>query len=117
MDAINAVMGTLGTLAANAPTEPLRESWLQQYRALQPQAANLRAQINADEQPGAVLQALDKFSDAVLGFGNQVLEGAGGVIAAAPGLVKAAPWVIVAIAVAAAVVLVMVGPQLLKRKR
>ena len=116
LNAATALLGTLGTLAANAPTEELRARWLEQYRTLQPQAAALRAQVT-DGAPGAVLRELDKFSDSILNFGGQVLEGAGGLVAAAPGLVKAAPFIIVVVVIAAAFVLVKIGPQLMKRRK
>lgn len=123
LQAATALLGTLGTLAANAPTEELRARWLAQYRALQPQAAALRAQVT-DGAPGAVLRELDKFSDTVLAFGNQVVEGAGnvvegvtGTIAAAPALLKAVPYIIIAVVIAAAFVLTKIGPQLVKRRK
>lgn len=116
LDAATALLATLGTLAANAPTEELRARWLEQYRALQPQAAALRAQVS-DGAPGAVLQSLDKFSDAVLQFGNQVVEGAGGIIEGAGNVAKFAPVILLVAVIAAAVVLVKIGPQLLKVKK
>lgn len=116
--AATTLLNTLGTLAANAPTEELRARWLEQYRALAPQAALLRASVSNDA-PGAVMQSLEAFSSAVLTFGNQVvegagqaIEGAGGIIGSAPGLLKALPVVLVIVAVLAAVVLVKIGPQL-----
>lgn len=116
LQAATALLGTLGTLAANAPTEELRARWLEQYRTLRPQAALLRSQVS-DGAPGAVMRSLDAFSTAVLNFGGQVLEGAGGAIAAAPTLVKNAPFIILVVVIAAAFVLVKVGPQLAKRRK
>lgn len=112
LEAATVVLRLLGTLAANAPTEALRAEWLAQYRALQPEAARLRAEVT-DNPPGAVLRALDKFSDAVLSFGGKVLEGAGGVAVGVGQLAKAAPWLTLAVIAGVVVVAVFAGPKLL----
>lgn len=118
LTALTDLLNAIGVMAANAPTVALRERWIAQYRVLQPQVGNLRAQVNSDTGiPGAVLQTLDKFSDSVLNFSQQVLDGVGGTIAAAPKVLGATPWLVVAALVLAAVVVVKVGPQLLKARR
>lgn len=116
VDAATTVLRLIGTMITNAPTPELRDRWAAQYRILQPQAATFRAQISSGA-PGTVLRELDKFSDAVLTFGGQVLEGAGGAIAAAPGVLKSAPWLIALALVVVAIVAVKVGPQLVRRRK
>lgn len=116
LDAATVVLRILGNLAANAPTEELRTRWLAQYRALQPEAARLRAEVT-DAAPGAVLRALDKFSDAVLAFGGEVLEGAGGLAQGIGGIAKAGPWLLLALLAVAAIVVVQIGPQLVRSWR
>lgn len=81
LEACITVLRIIGTMAANAPTPALRDAWLAQYRILQPKSAALRAQVT-DSAPGAVLRELDKFSDSVLTFGGQVLDGAGAIVTA-----------------------------------
>lgn len=116
MAAITTVMRILGQLAANAPTDQLRAAWLAEYRRLEPKAATLRAQVTYDP-PGAVLRSLDALSDEVLGFSTKVLEGAGDIVKAAPKALEALPWLVLAGLIVAAVVVVKVGPQLLKARK
>lgn len=116
LDAATTVLRIIGTMAANAPTAALRDAWLAQYRILQPKAALLRGQVT-DGAPGAVLLELSKFSDAVLTFGGQVLDGAGGVVQGIGSIVRSGPWLVVTLLVLAAIVLVKVGPQLVKAGR
>jgi hypothetical protein len=118
LEAATILLNRLGVLAANAPTADLQARWLEQYRILQPQVAMLRGTVT-NGAPGAVLRSLDAFSDAVLTFSGEVLEGTGGVIAGAGATARALPVLLLVAIVAVAIVLVKVGPQLLggaKRK-
>ena len=102
LDAATSLLNVIGQLAVLAPTPALRERWLAKYRALQPQAAALRAGQSTDP-PAAWLRDLDAFSDRVLGVADAVVGGVEGIAAGAGSLARALPLIVIVLLIVLAI--------------
>ena len=80
---VTSLVNAVGNAAVNAPDATLRTRWLEQYRALRPVAANLRATYTPNPPP-AWLRALDVFSDHALAVADDVGKGVGATARALP---------------------------------
>lgn len=82
---LTSMLSTIGQLAMLAPTAALRDAWMAQYRALQPDVAELRGELT-ENPPGSFLRTLDGLSDRVVRLADAVVGGVEGVSTGVQGI-------------------------------